>query len=654
MCGVAGILRVHGPGQAVPTPESAIEEAWLHRLDEAISHRGPDGEGRFRDRATRADGSVVDVALVHRRLAIIDPEGGDQPMLSKRGPGWPDRARSGRLAVVFNGCLYNHGALRSELTAAGHAFLSGHSDTEVFLHGWRRWGVGLFPRLEGMFAAAVWDQREGALVLARDLFGEKPLYLVRSSDESGDWAAFASTPRALYSIIARGFGGLSLDHAGRELEEWLRFGFAPSGPCGCEIVPPGAVVAFEAGGLRAFDTREQALGHAPGRPEPLTAERAEKLLGEAVAERLEADAPLGCFLSGGVDSSLIALLARRRLGTLRTFTVRMPDASFDESRFASAVASAVGTRHSTLDCDARPAEDLEQLISQLGLPFGDSSLLPAHWLSRAARQHVKVALSGDGGDELFGGYDRYLAARWMASAGRGGIPAWVARRALRRFARVASVASVGAPARSRRVRATRALAAAAGGGYLDLVAIFPRDLLARLLGREPAVRADEPAIASAERAMAWDMAHYLPDDLLRKTDTASMAVALEVRCPFLDPTLIAACRATPAETLMPAGERKGLLRAVARRHLPSGIVDRPKMGFAIPLGRWFREDYGGLKRMLLDHLNSAEPWGPASLGLSLDRPFVRRLIDEHMRGDRDHAQRLYLLLATSIWAKSIV
>jgi len=703
MCGIGGIVKVTPAGDAAKAAlglpgggREAIPEAWLDILDESIRHRGPDGQGRFRDRVVRADGSVVDVALVHRRLAIIDPATGQQPMVSVRGGaglragrdvlparaammpllfhGKPDapvvyagmrevethgrdahslenafgqdaHATGGAdlVAVVFNGCIYNHRELRKELLAAGHEFVSDHSDTEVLLHGWRAWGEGLFDRLDGMYALAIWDAGMGELILSRDSFGEKPLLFARGLDQSGAMAlTFASvaTPMAKMSMHK----AIAPEHqrCDRGLEEWLRFGHAAT--------PPGEFLCTVGAGRtyveRGSDYRHEPHGPVfseagrPARTTPMAPVDAESLLVASIRDRLEADVPLGCFLSGGIDSSLVAFLARRELGGLRSFCVRMPDPRDDESEIASEVARIAGTTHSTLDCRANPAADLQMLIRQVGVPLGDSSLLPTYWVSGAARAHVAVALAGDGGDEMFLGYERYRAAALIAR-----------HRGL--------LAALDVPLRRLPVRGTRSLlargarlaAAANGLGYTDLASVFPSRELRQLLSRPPQPGYHDGRWTGLSEAVLWDVQFYLPNDLMRKVDTASMAVALEVRSPFLAPTLAKSCLSATPESLMPRGRRKGLLRQVARKYFPAAIVYRPKQGFAIPIGEWFRSDYGGMKQLLMDHLESAEPWGPARLGIDLNMKFVRQMLDEHMNERRDHSQRLYMLLVLSIWAK---
>jgi asparagine synthase (glutamine-hydrolysing) len=624
MCGIGGILRTDG---------APIPDAWLDMIDARIAARGPDGAGRFADRVDAdAAGPAVQVGFVHRRLCIIDPATGHQPMVGAARNG------DGRLAVVFNGCIYNHRALRAELQALGHAFVTDHSDTEVLLHGYRAWGEDLPARLEGMFAFAIWDRARRSLFLARDPFGEKPLYV----RETGHIVAFASEPRCL---ALEGLAGAETSAADdrRWLRELLRWGYVRSDGPGVRLLPAGfATVIRPAERRRTPGTGAVAPAPLPALDAPPTAEDVETRLAEAVAARLEADVPLGCFLSGGVDSSLVAAFALHDVPELATFCVRMPDPRYDESRFAAEVARYLGTRHVTLDAQARPADDLVHLVDRLGQPFGDSSILPTYWVSAAAREHVAVALSGDGGDELFLGYERYRAARTVA-------------RLRPLFALLPESLAVGAHPKTLRFRLGRLGAMARDGramGIRAMEAIFSERQLDALLGPDPEAAApatahrsgDPDALAALRR---WDLEHYLPDDLLRKVDTASMAVALEVRCPFLDRRLASTALALPLRVLSPPGTRKGLLRSIARRHLPATVVDRPKMGFAVPLGEWFRDDHGGMRSLLTDVLGATAPFGP----FALEGSVVRRMLDEHLAGRRDHAHRLFTLLTLALWVR---
>lgn len=749
MCGIAGILRVYPPGTTPPPHLDSIPEAWLDILDDSIKHRGPDGQGRFRDRATRADGSIVDVALVHRRLSIIDHAGGAQPMVSLSqapapregdGGGFASLAPSLRegigggfafrsssapaervaassrtgeadstfrglklpvlfhgkpndavhyksladpsltvgardeescrdlVAVVFNGCIYNHRELRRELQATGHEFVTDHSDTEVLLHGWREWGNRLPDHLDSMHSFAIWSRGDADLFVSRDRHGEKPLYYARWAGDSVSGPTtlvFDSETAGVLRVSATIQRQLLPSTTGTRL--FLRFGYSLTNALFEPISTPLASASewrVGASGPSELVDRPWLLGHArhPSqwtRNVPLSAAELDDLLDEAVASRLPADVPLGCFLSGGIDSSLVALYAKRRLSTLRTFTVRMPDANYDESPIASRVGALLGTTHLTLDCDARPSEDLVDLIEHLGLPFGDSSLLPTFWVSRAARQHVGVAVGGDGGDELFAGYDRHVAARWLASP------------FLQELAHALPEVSRSRSPKGTLARVAKLLAALRGSGYWDLLAIFPEEDMLRLAGPSPSVAGecfegldvDFPG-ARYSRAfntgnwhhavadcLAADVQYYLPEDLLRKTDTASMAVALEVRSPLLARELSHRALSAPISALMPRGQRKGLLRAVARKYLPREIVDRPKMGFAIPVGEWFRTDFGGMKTLLLDMLHSADPFPADLLGLELNRRYIEQMLDEHMNLKRDHSQRLYMLLVLAIWCR---
>jgi len=672
MCGIAGILRVHrGP----PPPVAAsIPEGWLDILDEGIRHRGPDGHGRFRDRVVRADGATVDVALVHRRLAVIDPETGQQPMVSARGPGDPGQPRSGCVAVVFNGCIYNHRDLRAELAAVGHRFRTDHSDTEVLIHGWREWGLDLPLHLDGMFAAAIWDGASGSLAAIRDRFGEKPFYDRTVEGESLD-VAFASSAAPL---LALPWAMEYQDDAGLPARTiwsaWIGSGYAP------QVPPVGGLGTLPAGSLQWVGPLDPATRRAvvrgreaemqvarwwlpPPRAHRPPRDHLESLLRSSVHERLEADVPVGCFLSGGIDSGLVAAFAREKAPNLEAFTVRMPDPRFDETDAAAATARHLGLRHTALHCDARPAEDVVDLIQSVGLPYGDSSLLPTAWVSRAARNHVRVCLSGDGGDEMFCGYERYRAATLL---GLMGPAAKLARLAL------PLVTPDGDPT-SRRTRRSRFLHAAAHGGAHELADIFPQRIMREMfpapapalggrafrvtLGVFHALYALTAPILEllwregARQEVWYDAMFYLPCDLMAKVDTASMRVGLEVRSPMLAVGLSSAALSATIPHLMPRGRRKALLRGIARRYLPRETVDRPKMGFAIPVGEWFRSDFGGMRQLLLDHLHSTEPFGPPSLGLDLDMSVVRRLLDEHMSARRDHSQRLYMLLVLSIWSR---
>ncbi len=613
MCGIAGILRFDG---RTADPERVERALGLLR------HRGPDERGVV----TRGG-----CTLLHARLSVVDLAGGGQPMEATAS------GSHGPLSVVFNGMIYNHRALRRELEALGHRFVSDHSDTEVLLHGHWQWGTDLPARLEGMFAFAIWDDAAHTLLLCRDRMGKKPLYVQRAPGAF----AFAGLIEPLMVLSA------AERRMNREaMLTFLRFGytFERSLNEGVEELPPGHLMKVSADGR--FTTRR--YWQLPARSQPMTVrgdlEALETALDAAVRKRLDADVPLGCFLSGGIDSSVVAALAQRALmeqggQSLQTFSVRMPFSDYDESRYARLVADHIGSQHVELFADPSVdvMGDLAALIRIMGEPTADSSLLPTYWLSRAAREHVTVALSGDGGDEVFAGYDRYRAMRLLQRHA-----AW-----LRRLPAVKEVA--GRP-HAWRTRLHRLQAAARcetpAAQYAQIMHLFDSEQLRQLGFDTPDEDfaapdwPDEPDPVAA--ALAWDREHYLPFDLLRKVDRASMAVALEVRCPMLDTAVVELAVSLPVEVLMPGGRPKGLLRQLAAKLLPRDIARRPKRGFAVPIGRWFRHEWNAALR---DHLLSGE-----LENLGLNRSALERMIHEHTVGRHDHTHRLFALLTLSLWA----
>lgn len=714
MCGIGGILRVHPPGSPVPPHEVAIPEAWLDILDASIKHRGPDAQGRFRDRAVRADGTVVDVALVHRRLSILDHAGGAQPMVSMHGP---ERARSASelaadgarpakddpdvatfqglalpvlfhgkpndavryrslaserhslalrgpkgkddlVAVVFNGCIYNHRELRMELQAAGHTFESDHSDTEVLLHGWREWHAWLGEHMDAMGAWMIWDRSRARLLVWRGETGEKPMHCSGRSPSShtetpGTWV-FSSTmigPRRVRDEIGPDRRSDSKREIGRSIARGYGSPWGDVEALSPRLYPwsvPGDGAPTTLHGLsdQAPDHHHHHVHASKAMPSGGAESRVELALEAAVHDRLDADVPVACLLSGGIDSSLVAWMAARSGREVRSLCIRMPDARYDESRYADEVARVIGSRHETIDVHPDPASDLVRLIGLIGAPFGDSSLLPTFWAFRAASDFAKVILTGDGGDEMFLGYERYQAARVVSVLRRTGIFARALHTSMERL-------STGAHPKSMIEKLGRLTRASAGAGYDDLIDIFPSSMRATLIPSVPGVIDERPQPRSAIAAARYELQSHFPDGLLAKVDYASLAAGVEARAPFLARDVRELARSLPEEVLMPGGQRKGLLRRLARKYLPPEIIDRPKMGFAIPIGEWFRTDYGGMKTLLMDTLNSADPFPASKLGLELNRAFIAKMVDEHMSGMRDHSQRLYMLLVLGIWVKTL-
>ncbi|MEM9414186.1 MAG: asparagine synthase (glutamine-hydrolyzing) [Planctomycetota bacterium] len=627
MCGIAGILRFD---------DEPIDPKRAEAMRDALKHRGPDGDGiAYLGRCT----------LVHTRLAVIDQADGAQPM------SLPD----GSLTVVFNGEIYNHAELRAELEQLGHTFATDHSDTEVLLHGYRQWGTALMDRLDGMWAFAIWDAEKQELLLSRDRAGQKSLYWEVSG--SHHTFTFASNLSALRAGLV-GADAASLLPELSFPNEFLRLGYCSGGGLlysGVELEKRGwevidAKVALASNDEQRIGTYQPYCSDQTKDPDQPIAQIGSKLR-ESVGRRLVSDVPLGAFLSAGIDSSLVAALAQRNLQAdglppLRTFCVAMDEALYDESGEAAATAKYLGTDHTTLRIQPGDVmDDLETLMRLSGEPTADSSILPTYWLCKAAREHVTVALSGDGGDELFGGYDRYCAMGLLAKRGRllGMLPATRHReqRSFRaRLGRLVHAARHDNPARQ----------------YLSMIQIFDDEQINALRQTKPRHPDhqyangvwDWPDTGDPVRdAMTWDRDHYLPYDILPKVDRASMAVALEVRCPMLSPGMLALSDRLTTDQLRMGGKPKGLLRELAKKYLPPHVVKRKKSGFAVPIGRWFRTTLAEpMRERVLD------PGYMQRLDFKPGLP--ERMCAEHIAGTADHTHRLFALLQLSIWHRWLV
>lgn len=614
-----------------------IPDAWLDRLESRIAWRGPDGRGRWRDLATRRDGSVVEAAFVHARLSIIDLECGHQPMVSERGPVDAGAGVGGLVSVIFNGCIYNHQELRSELQRHGHAFRTDHSDTEVLLHGWRQWREALADHLDGMYAIAIWDRDRAECVLLRDRSGEKPLYYATFDD--GRALVFASVLPGVLDVL-RAAGGPRPEIDAASVVDWMRLGWGERLPLTHVVESePRQTLRFPArdgGGVGVVHSIELAKERSHGHR--LDADGVERLLERSIGLRTYADVSLGCFLSGGVDSSLIALYAKERLGRLTTLCVRFDDGVFDESAYAQEVAKIVGSDHVTIDVRPSAAADFVSLLGLIGLPYSDSSLLPTHWACDAAKQHVKVALAGDGGDELFFGYRRHKAAlllrRWRAL-----VPLLPRR--------IGGARLDGASGASRLLRFLVTIRAY---GYRSMLGWSVPEILGVFPGEAGRIMRETPEFP--DPAMD-DFVAYMRHDLMRKADTASMASSIEVRAPFLSNGFIEAAQREPIESLMTGGRLKGVLKDLMERHFPGRLVHRRKHGFGVPVGRYFREDFGGMGGLLRDMLAGPAPFGPLHEAMEIDMKVVRRIVDDHMEGRCEHGGRLYGLVALAIWTRQL-
>ena len=608
MCGIAGLASLDG---------RAVDPRPLGGMLDALRHRGPDDAG------TWSDGPV---ALGNRRLSIIDLAGGHQPMASE----------DGSVVVVQNGELYNHAALREELAAAGHRFAT-RCDTEVLVHGFEEWGEGLLPRLRGMFAVAIWDARERALLLARDRFGIKPLYWT----EQDGRLAFASELKALR------VAGLREEIDPDALEAYLAFNAIPAPLTIFRDVAklgPGELLRARVGGdvqvaewCRPLPAR---AGELRAEGEEVLAEELRERLRDSVRAHLVADVPVGVFLSGGVDSgALTALASEESAGRVSTFSIGFEEESFDELGLARLVAQRYGTDHHELVVRADAVELLPEIVRAFDEPFADSSALPTYLVSRLASQHVKVALSGEGADELFGGYHTYVAnllAPRLAPLAR------LARPLIERIPSSSRRVSLDYKAR-RFARAAHLPPLERHHGFKEILAPDLRDALLGAGPRADPLRSWREHWARTEgaeelaRLQELDLNVYLPSDLLVKTDRSSMAHSLEARVPFLDPHVAELALALPTAMKVRGRQKKRLLRRALAPLLPSEVLDGPKRGFSIPAAAWLR---GELEPFAREVLHGAE---------LVDRGVSLRLLDEHVARRDDHSRALWGLLCLELW-----
>lgn len=644
MCGIAGFHQVPA---AIPAAE---QETIVSAMRDALVHRGPDDAGNWCD-------VQAGIALGHRRLSILDlSHAGAQPMISA----------DGRWALAFNGEIYNHQELRQELEAHGHRF-RGHSDTESLLEGIAIWGLqATLRQCRGMFALALWDRRERSLSLARDRFGEKPLYYARC----GDALLFASELKALHC-----YPGFQPTVDSDVLCLYLRHNYVPqpfSIYRGTAQIPPGCILKHDASGKitepqpywTLNETIETALADPWNASEEEAVESLEHLLLQVVSERMEADVPLGALLSGGIDSSTVVALMQRHGGKdVRTFSVGYADGNYNEAAHAARVAEHLGTCHTELS--VKP-DDVLELIPRLpdlyDEPFADASQLPTTLISQLTRDHVTVAMTGDGGDEVFAGYNRYFwALRLMYMADWAPM---ILRRAAATSIRILSPAawdrlfSLVAPLLPHNLRFSLPgdkLHKVAGVlSYSDLSDLYtrlishwpkPQDLLygeyeANLV-RELEMNAPT-GVDGARLMMYLDTLSYLPGDILTKVDRAAMSTSLETRVPLLDHRLVEFAWRLPTGFLIRKGKGKHLLRQVLHRHVPPGLVERPKMGFAVPLDSWLRGPLREWAEELLDENRLRRE------GVLNPEP-IRQKWAEHLTGRRNWQYQLWGILMFQAW-----
>jgi len=623
MCGIAGMVETR--------PDGAVDHAAVHRMCEAIVHRGPDDEGIF-----VKDG----VGLGMRRLSIIDVAGGHQPVFNEDKTIW----------IVYNGEVYNFPELRADLEKRGHRFYT-HTDTEVIVHLYEDLGADCVKKLRGMFAFALYDERQGKLVMARDRFGKKPLHYALTRG----CLLFGSEIKSILAVAPE------LADVNREaLLQYLYFGYVLDPITAflpIQKLPPGHLLEFQAGEVKVrqyWDLPE--YGTHPPKSEQECLEELEWRLAEAVRIRLISDVPLGALLSGGTDSStVVALMARASSKPVKTFSIGFGHDDFNEAHYARIVAKHFGTEHHELIVEPDVLETVETLTSSLEEPFGDSSMLPTYYVSQMARKHVTVALSGDGGDEIFAGYDRYGINLRRRAFER--IPGW-ARTVYREqvFPKL--------PQSMRGRRLSYSVSLPWRERYVDSISFIPtfeRDI--PLLSDE--FRAILRTSGNPENAMYRyfdqaptkdpisemlyvDTKTYMVGDILTKVDRMSMATSLEVRVPLLDHQFVEWVTGLPVDWKLRGGQQKYILRKLAERvGVPLEALNRPKQGFALPLVHWIRNE---LRDLILTVLLE-----PRTLQRGYFNPEgVKRLLDEHFRGRRDHSAGIWRLLIFELWHRNFL
>lgn len=611
MCGIAG-----GVGNSAP------DKGQLVRVLDSINHRGPDERGMYLDPG---------VALGICRLAIIDVGTGQQPVSDE----------TDSINLVFNGEIYNFMELRESLVSKGHKFRS-KGDSEVLVHLYQEHGIDFVQKISGMFAIAIWDSRDESLILIRDRMGKKPLWYAKTGDGS---LFFASEVKALRAA------GVTCTLRPEAVAEVMSFGYVTAPHSGFHEVnqlPPASVGIWRQGSWTTFQywTPDFSVTEKISFPDAL--DQTKILIKAAVERRLISERPLGSFLSGGYDSTVVtAYMTQLIPGKVKTFSIGFEDPRFDESTHARAIANYLGTEHVEEKLSPDPALLLQEIAATLDQPFADSSIIPTFMLAKFARREVVVALGGDGGDEVFGGYDRYSAIPAMQN-----INLLIAA-----FSPVAKAALMSGAISNRKVKrilsqmnshptlASRYRAAMSLGSDFELSGLLAPDFKSRLLA--PAFE-DEFARPGAKdnlsKMLRSDLERYLPGDLLVKADMATMANSLELRSPLLDHELVEWATRLPSDFKIKGGQRKFILKEVARSLVPKELVDRPKMGFAIPRAEWLRT---GLREMSFDLLTDATAKNRGWFNLKE----VERTLKDHMEGhDRDAL--LWPMVMLELWARN--
>jgi asparagine synthase (glutamine-hydrolysing) len=625
MCGIAGMF---GPEGAMSPGE---RRGLVTQMCSVIEHRGPDDDGFY------IDGGL---AIGMRRLSIIDLVTGRQPISNEDGSIW----------IVFNGEIYNFQELRDDLISKGHTFQTG-TDTETIVHLYEDEGERCVERLRGMFAFAIWDKRERKLFIARDRVGVKPLHYCLA----GETLVFASEIKSIlqHPAIAR---DVNLE----AISDFLTFGYVPdpaSAFRGIFKLEAGHTLTFKDGRLstrRYWDFEYNQNGGAePVREESYYTERIRELIAESVRLRLISDVPLGAFLSGGIDSStVVAMMARQMDRPVKTFSIGFTESSFDELHYARITARHFNTEHHEFIVTPDVCKIVEEIIWHHDEPFADVSSIPTYIVSKMAREHVTVILSGDGGDELFGGYDRYLVDRKREVFER--IPRLLRQTLMRRASRALPRATYGK-------NFLRNIALDSDARYVDSISCFDEDAKRNLLspnvrrwldGRDSsdAFRRLLAAPQSSERLdhlLYLDSKTYLPGDILTKVDRMSMAHSIEAREPLLDHKLIEFVQTIPASLKLRGSVGKHILKSAVHGLIPDEIINRQKQGFGVPIRRWFNNE---LRELLYDTLTDSRT---RQRGYFKHKA-VEEILDEHRRGRRDNSTHLWGLLTLELWHRAFI
>ena len=636
MCGIAGGVWQHG--------DQGLDAATLLRMTNALEHRGPDDAGHwFRDSHNNAfhqdQRPSPGVALGFRRLSIIDLSTGHQPLCNE----------DGSIQIVFNGEIYNYRELRHRLEGSGHQFKT-NSDTETIVHLYEDLGVDCFEHLNGMFSIAIWDGKRDQLILARDRLGKKPLFYT----QLGNQLFFASELKSLLQIE-----GTSKAINPGAIDLYLTYQYVPHPHSiyrDIQKLPPGHYATFVENELTVEPFWKVDWSREVPTDLASAGEQLRSLLTDAIRIRLRSDVPLGAFLSGGIDSSLVVALAQRELEQpIQTFAIGFSEADFDETRYAQLVANHVGTKHERFEVTPDALDIVDKLSYQYDEPFSDSSAVPTWYLCELTRKHVTVALSGDGGDELFGGYERYralmlsqrlqrwLPVDWLKQSGiLSRLPDSSARRSFfRRVRRFCE--ALGQPPVARYMNWIQIF------GEAQRLDLFDESFIEKLPNYNPARFLQDAWSKSGKRdlvscATAADLQTYMPCDLMTKVDIASMAHSLEARQPLLDYRLVEWAAALPSHLKLRGNQGKYLLRQTFNELLPKEIWTRPKMGFGVPIAKWFRTS---LRDRTYDALDSKDTRCHAFF-----RPeAIRSLIDAHMSGKENQAYRLWNLLMFELWMR---